>query len=331
MAARSARGASGTRPARSSPARICSPSASAASGPRSATRPAPITARSRSSSTCSARARSGIELTESFAMTPAAAVSGIYLAHPEARYFAVGADRQRPARGLRRAQGRAGVRRRALAAAESRSAPPEAPPPGRVSLTGLAPRAGRRFVSHEDDTEERRRARRRAQRQRPFRLSARPGQHRRPLPRSPPPPGGAASRLLRRILVGTLLVVVSIALGVGGGAYLWFHQSVNAVKAHSTAVKIAQKQLDIPLPGQPAVALVLGYDRRVRASRDRLALRHDHARARRPAHEDDLAALVPARPHRPDLVQAPRVRLRTGSTPPMRSAARRARSRPSRS
>ncbi len=31
----------------------------------------------------------GIELTESFAMTPAAAVSGIYLAHPESRYFAV--------------------------------------------------------------------------------------------------------------------------------------------------------------------------------------------------------------------------------------------------
>jgi 5-methyltetrahydrofolate--homocysteine methyltransferase len=34
--------------------------------------------------------RLGIELTESFAMTPAAAVSGIYLAHPAARYFAVG-------------------------------------------------------------------------------------------------------------------------------------------------------------------------------------------------------------------------------------------------
>jgi 5-methyltetrahydrofolate--homocysteine methyltransferase len=32
----------------------------------------------------------GIELTETFAMTPAASVSGIYLAHPEARYFAVG-------------------------------------------------------------------------------------------------------------------------------------------------------------------------------------------------------------------------------------------------
>jgi 5-methyltetrahydrofolate--homocysteine methyltransferase len=32
----------------------------------------------------------GIELTETFAMTPAAAVSGIYLAHPQARYFSVG-------------------------------------------------------------------------------------------------------------------------------------------------------------------------------------------------------------------------------------------------
>jgi len=32
----------------------------------------------------------GIELTESYAMTPAASVSGIYLHHPEARYFSVG-------------------------------------------------------------------------------------------------------------------------------------------------------------------------------------------------------------------------------------------------
>jgi 5-methyltetrahydrofolate--homocysteine methyltransferase len=32
----------------------------------------------------------GLELTESYAMTPAAAVSGIYLGHPEARYFSVG-------------------------------------------------------------------------------------------------------------------------------------------------------------------------------------------------------------------------------------------------
>ena len=32
----------------------------------------------------------GIELTESCAMTPAAAVSGMYFGHPKSRYFAVG-------------------------------------------------------------------------------------------------------------------------------------------------------------------------------------------------------------------------------------------------
>ncbi|HUI43650.1 MAG TPA: methionine synthase [Terriglobia bacterium] len=37
-----------------------------------------------------AEKRAGIKLTESFAMYPAASVSGFYFAHPEARYFAVG-------------------------------------------------------------------------------------------------------------------------------------------------------------------------------------------------------------------------------------------------
>jgi 5-methyltetrahydrofolate--homocysteine methyltransferase len=34
--------------------------------------------------------RAGIELTENFAMTPAASVSGLYFAHPQSKYFAVG-------------------------------------------------------------------------------------------------------------------------------------------------------------------------------------------------------------------------------------------------
>ncbi|MDB2687669.1 hypothetical protein N9Y42_10705 [Mariniblastus sp.] len=36
-----------------------------------------------------AEAQTGISLTESFAMWPGAAVSGLYFAHPEARYFAI--------------------------------------------------------------------------------------------------------------------------------------------------------------------------------------------------------------------------------------------------
>ena len=37
-----------------------------------------------------AEAKAGIKLTESFAMWPGAAVSGLYFAHPESHYFGVG-------------------------------------------------------------------------------------------------------------------------------------------------------------------------------------------------------------------------------------------------
>jgi len=37
-----------------------------------------------------AEKRVGIKLTESYAMSPASSVSGMYYAHPESRYFAVG-------------------------------------------------------------------------------------------------------------------------------------------------------------------------------------------------------------------------------------------------
>ena len=50
--------------------------------------------------------------------------------------------------------------------------------------------------------------------------------------------------------------------GAAGGAYLYFHESVAAVAAETPAVKRAAKQLAVPLPGQPAVALVIGYDQR---------------------------------------------------------------------
>ncbi|MFQ5793305.1 MAG: vitamin B12 dependent-methionine synthase activation domain-containing protein, partial [Acidobacteriota bacterium] len=37
-----------------------------------------------------AERRAGIRLTETFAMLPAASISGLYLNHPDARYFSVG-------------------------------------------------------------------------------------------------------------------------------------------------------------------------------------------------------------------------------------------------
>jgi 5-methyltetrahydrofolate--homocysteine methyltransferase len=74
----------------SCPTRSWWPSATAASGPRRATRPARTTASSARCSSVLDAAEIGMGLTESLAMTPAASVSGFYLAHPEAAYFNVG-------------------------------------------------------------------------------------------------------------------------------------------------------------------------------------------------------------------------------------------------
>jgi len=70
-----------------------------------------------------------------------------------------------------------------------------------------------------------------------------------------------------RILIGRIalwLAVGSLVLvsGAAGGAYLYFHQSVAAVAAQTPEVKRAARALNTPLPGQPAVALVIGYDHR---------------------------------------------------------------------
>jgi LCP family protein required for cell wall assembly len=78
----------------------------------------------------------------------------------------------------------------------------------------------------------------------------------------PPPPRRSGFRIVGRILLGTIIAISVLAVGIGGGAYLWLHQQVTAIKAHSVAVKVAERKLDIPLPGQAAIALVVGYDQR---------------------------------------------------------------------
>jgi LCP family protein required for cell wall assembly len=79
----------------------------------------------------------------------------------------------------------------------------------------------------------------------------------------PLPPRRTGLQLFRRILVGVLLAALSLAAGIGGGSYLYFHQSVSAVRAHSVEVKRAQGSLDeVPSASAPATALVIGYDHR---------------------------------------------------------------------
>ena len=80
--------------------------------------------------------------------------------------------------------------------------------------------------------------------------------------RQPPPSGSSALGLFGRILLVVFLVVTSLALAVSGGAYLYLHQSVASVRAHTKAVVRASHLLNTPLPHQAAVALVIGYDHR---------------------------------------------------------------------
>jgi len=69
-------------------------------------------------------------------------------------------------------------------------------------------------------------------------------------------------RLLGRILVGSLLVLTSLAVGAAGGSYLYFHQSVSDVQAHTPQVIKAEKSLDVVPANAPAIALIIGYDQR---------------------------------------------------------------------
>ena len=80
--------------------------------------------------------------------------------------------------------------------------------------------------------------------------------------RQPEPPRRSRSRLALSILGWAFTVIVVCATGVAGGAYLYTHETVADVVAHSIDVKATAKKLDIPIAGQPATALVIGYDRR---------------------------------------------------------------------
>jgi LCP family protein required for cell wall assembly len=68
--------------------------------------------------------------------------------------------------------------------------------------------------------------------------------------------------LVWRITMWLGIACLVVATGTAGGAYLYFHESVAAVAAKTPEVRKAARQLDVALPGQPAVALVIGYDAR---------------------------------------------------------------------
>jgi LCP family protein required for cell wall assembly len=90
--------------------------------------------------------------------------------------------------------------------------------------------------------------------------------------RQPPPTARSGLGLFRRIVVGTLVAVSSLVLAVAGGSYLYFHESVSSVRAHTPDVVRAARSLDIPVAHHAAIALVIGYDHRAGIEANRPSL-----------------------------------------------------------
>ena len=81
--------------------------------------------------------------------------------------------------------------------------------------------------------------------------------------KQPPPPPRRGTRVALRMLGWAAVAVAMVVAGVAGGAYLYGHEQTHELnRAKSPGVKKASKQLKVPLAGQPATALVIGYDHR---------------------------------------------------------------------
>jgi LCP family protein required for cell wall assembly len=80
--------------------------------------------------------------------------------------------------------------------------------------------------------------------------------------RQPPPPSTSGLGIFRRIIVGTLVILSSLAFAVAGGAYLYSHQFVAGIRAHTPGLVKASHELDVPVAHKAAIALVIGYDHR---------------------------------------------------------------------
>jgi LCP family protein required for cell wall assembly len=81
--------------------------------------------------------------------------------------------------------------------------------------------------------------------------------------RQPEPPRRTGWATVRTVFLWAFVAMLVLVGSAAGGLYLWVHEEViGEVTPKSTDVKVAAKRLDVALPGEPATALVVGYDRR---------------------------------------------------------------------
>ena len=80
--------------------------------------------------------------------------------------------------------------------------------------------------------------------------------------RQPQPPPRDAWQVVRTVALWVVLASFVVAGGAAGAAYLKTHQFLQAIAPKTKVDRAAAKRLDLAIPGQPTVALVIGTDRR---------------------------------------------------------------------
>src|SRR5207244_3379491 len=80
--------------------------------------------------------------------------------------------------------------------------------------------------------------------------------------RQPEPERRGPWAIVRIVALWTVLAALIVAGGAAGAAYLKQHEFFTSVAPKTPQDRAAQKELDVPIPGQPTNALVIGTDKR---------------------------------------------------------------------
>jgi LCP family protein required for cell wall assembly len=78
----------------------------------------------------------------------------------------------------------------------------------------------------------------------------------------PPPPRRSRWRLVGRAFFWLGALAVMVVTATAAGTWLYGEDTVSLIQARHIEVKKAAEHLNTPLPGKPAIALVIGYDKR---------------------------------------------------------------------
>jgi LCP family protein required for cell wall assembly len=77
-----------------------------------------------------------------------------------------------------------------------------------------------------------------------------------------PPASGRVLRGIGRFVLNVALFAAVVGGGAAGGLYLWANEKIGQTAAKTKDTRVSEKHLDIVVPNQPVIALVVGYDKR---------------------------------------------------------------------